>query len=63
MNEADIAAILYLWTRDAGMPVTEETEATIRQHLRAIVDNDVHVYSDEARAGMVAVLAKEICGI
>ena len=63
MNEADIAAIVYLCTRDAKFPVNIATEAYIRGQLRAVIDNETHIYSDEARAGMAATLARETCGI
>jgi len=50
-----LAGFLYLWTRDAEMPVNQETEDYILGQLRAIKGNPkTPVFSDLDRAAMVA---------
>ena len=48
----EIQALIYLWTRDAKYPVTQETEDYILQHFSAAADSAEPVYSDLERAGM-----------
>ena len=44
---------IYLWTRDAQLPVNQDTEDYIAGHLKAIKHNDASpVFSDSARAAM-----------
>lgn len=47
--------LIYLWTRDAGMPVNQETEEYVADHLAKLAkfgSGPATSYSDEKRAEM-----------
>ena len=48
----EIEALIYLWTRDAKYPVTQETEDYVLQHFSAAANNGPATYSDLERADM-----------
>jgi len=48
-----IEALIYLWTRDAELPVNKETEDYIIDHLRKIGIANKVIFSDKARADMI----------
>jgi hypothetical protein len=59
MKTEMMKAILYLWTRDAQFPVSEETEKYILDHLRKIRQNHP-IFSDNQRALMAAHIEKSL---
>lgn len=54
-----IVRLVYLWTRDAEMPVDEETAGYVRDHLAGL--HLTPIYSDQARADMARKLVEEAC--
>ncbi len=54
----NLQVLIYLWTRDAKMPVSEDTESYVRDQLKKIEDNHC-LFSDTERALMAYKLAEE----
>jgi hypothetical protein len=50
-----VATLIYLWTRDAKLPVGEETEKYVKQHLDHLKDEKQ--FSDLQRIEMARRLA------
>jgi len=56
-NISVVHALIYLWSRDAGMEVNEETEAYLKQHLTKLQENWRFEFSDQERLNMTTRLA------
>ena len=52
-----IRGLFYLWTRDAKLPVGEETQSYVAKHLEALARQEA-IYSDPERAEMAGELTK-----
>jgi len=52
-------AIIYLWTRDADLPVAKETEDYVADHLRKLKKHKLQ-FSDQSRLAMVEKLVELI---
>jgi len=48
-----LEALIYLWTRDACLPINKETENYITDHLQKIYTTRGHMFSDKERINMV----------
>jgi len=48
----NVEALIYLWTRDAKMPINQDTQDYIVDHLLKIMKYD-RQYSDKLRLEMV----------
>ena len=46
------AVLIYLWSRDAELPVSKETEDYIVDHLQKIKSVKTVIFSDKLRADM-----------
>jgi len=53
-----IKSLVYLWTRDAELPVNKETEGYIIDHLRKIHEVKMVTFSDKSRLEMVTKILK-----
>jgi len=53
-----VKSLIYLWTRDAEMPVSKETEDYIIDHLQKISIAKKATFSDKARADMATGILK-----
>lgn len=59
--EDTFVTLVYLWTRDAGMPPDEATANYVRQHLLATGPGALPaIYSDKPRAEMAKILVAEV---
>ena len=60
-NKKTLKWLIYLWTRDAQMPVTQKVEDEVRAHFQAIARNPKLgiIYSDRDRAAMAGRIAEE----
>lgn len=54
-------ALIYLWTRDAELPVNQETEDYIVDHLEK-TKGKVIAFSDDARSVMAANITRRLNG-
>jgi len=53
----DLVALIYLWTRDAELSVSRETEDYVIDHFRK-TEGKVTRFSDKARAAMAERIAR-----
>ncbi len=53
-------ALIYLWTRDGGFPVNEETEGYIIGQIKAISQSQTQLFSDVSRAEMAERIIREL---
>jgi len=58
-NSEQIKALVYLWSRDAGINACVEAEVYLAHQLKSI-QKDNNVYSDTWRAMMVDRIMKEV---
>lgn len=47
LDKRVIFGLVYLWTRDAKLPLTPKTARYINEHLLALLGDDEVVYSDD----------------
>lgn len=52
MTDKELVALLYVWTRDAGLPVNKETEGYITAQLQAFKNKKEYSFSDRERQAM-----------
>ena len=57
-----IEQLIYLWTRDAQLPINEETEEYIVDHLKKLADS-IMSFSDLSRRNMAVRIIKKWKGI
>ena len=60
MKNEELGAAIYLWTRDAGLPVRRETENYVIEHLGRIRIVEMVMFSDKDREAMVIRIMRKL---